>query len=308
MALVLVLASCNGESSQSTATLPLADQVASPDNSGPADNLAPSQITASTVATPDTPGPCDLADLEFWTSQVIVGDQSADAVIRVRNMGDVWCEPDISASPLIDPAIEPDVWLDPGGWADLVVGQSGRECFAPGLVSLAQLDVSGEAVVVPTAAIAMCGWHLTAFFPNEVAVEPCDQLDVVDVEGFVLVRNASFTSCVLGELVGVDGNATSIGPPTDSGVPAIIDLAPGDVVAFTRAVDPTVDCDADPSAGALTFEAAGAVDAPEQECGAIYEAGAGRPWFGGSNGPLSPFEGDSFELDQALAALDPFTS
>lgn len=307
MGLVLVIASCSGESSQSTATLPLADQVASPDNSGPADDLAPSQITASTIATPDTPGQCDLADLEFWTSQVVVGDQSADAVIRVRNMGDVWCEPDISASPLIDPAIEPDVWLDPGGWADLVVGQSGQECFNPGLVSLAQLDVSGEAVVVPTAAIAMCGWRLTAFFPNEVAIEPCDQLDVVDVEGFVLVRNISFTSCVLGELIGVEGTAASIGPPSDTGVPAIVDLAPGDVVAFARFVDPTTDCDADPSSGELIFEAAGVVDAPEQVCGTIYEAGAGRPWFGDLNGPLSPFAGDSFELDQVLAALDPFT-
>jgi hypothetical protein len=221
-------------------------------------------------------------------------------------VGDEWCEPDISASPLIDPAIEPDVWLDPGGWADLVVGQSGRECFNPSLVTLAQLDVGGEAVVVPTAAVATCGWRLTAFFPNEIAAEPCDQLDVVGVDGFVLVRNPSFGSCVLGELIGVEGNAASLAPPTDAGVSVIVDLAPGDVVAFTRAVDPTIDCDADPSAGTLTFEAAGVVDAPEQTCGVIYEAGAGRPWFGDLNGPLSPFTGDAFELDQVLAALDPF--
>ena len=304
--LFLALVSCSGESAPSTATLPLAEPTALPDNSGLADDLAPSQVTASTVAAPDTPGPCDLVDLEFWTSQVIAAEQTADAVIRVRNVGDVWCEPDISESPLIDPAIEPDVWLDPGGWADLVVGQSGKKCLDPTLVTAAEIDVSGEAVVVPTAAVATCGWRLTAFFPNEIAVEPCGQLEVVDADGFVLVRNPSSTPCVLGELAAVDGNAASIGPPTDTGAPAIVDLASGDVAAFARVIDSTVDCDADEGAGELTFESAGVVEIPEVACGAVYEAGAGRPWFGQPNGPLEPFEGASFEPEQAVAALTPF--
>ena len=309
MGSILLVAAIGCDSSDDpTSALPLAEPGATPIDTGPTDDLAPSQIAASTVAAPDTPGPCALADLEFWTAQVTVADTSADAVIRVRNRGEQWCEPDISGSPLIDPAVEPDVWLDPGGWADLVVGQSGQECFEPSLVTLAQIDVDGEAVVVPTAAVATCGWRLTAFFPNQTAAEPCAQLDVVDVDGFVLVRNGSLTSCGLGELVGVDGVAASTGPPSDPGVPVIVDLAPGDVVAFARVIDPTVECDADQGPGELTFELAGTFDVPEMKCGAVFEAGAGRPWFGDPNGPLAPFGSDDFDPDQALAALDPFDS
>ncbi len=237
---------------------------------------------------------------------MFVAETSADAVVRVRNTGDVWCEPDISGSPLIDPAIEPDVWLDPGGWADLVVGQSGRECFDPAIVSDAEIDIHGEAVVVPTSAIAMCGWRLTAFFPNDVATDPCDQLDSVTVTGAVLVRNASFAPCVLGELVAVEGKGASTTPRVDVDVPMVVDLAGGDVVALPFAVDPILDCDSATGEGALTFEGAGTVEVEAIACGSEFELGAARPWYGTENGPLAALDPESFDLDLALAALDPF--
>lgn len=309
VAATLALVACGGDgSSDSASTLPLAEPGVVPGNTGPTDDLAPSQITASTVAAPGTPGPCALADLVFWTAQVSVGERSADAVIRVRNTGDVWCEPDISDSPFIDEAIEPDVWLDPGGWADLVVGQSGRECFAPEIVTLAEIDVDGEAVVVPTAMVATCSWELTAFYPNDLAVDPCGELEAAVTEQFMLVRNVGFRSCVLGELTAVEGNAASGAAGIDPDALSLVDLAGGDVVAIPYAVDPAVDCDAAAGTGRLIFGVAGplAVDAPT--CGAIFELGAARPWFGDPNGPLARFSPDSFDLDQALALLDPFTT
>jgi hypothetical protein len=307
MACVLALVTCGcGSSADSSDVLPLAEPAVSADGTGPTDDLAPSQITADTVQPPATPGPCELGDLEFWTAQVQVGESSADAVIRVRNVGDVWCEPDISGSPQIDPAIEPDVWLDPGGWADLVVGPSGRRCYSPEILQLAEIDIHGETVDVPTAAVATCGWQLTAFYPNEVAEQPCDQLEVVDAEQFVLVRNVSPWSCVLGELIGVDGNGASTRPRTDFDVPAIVDLAPGDVIGFVHVFDPVDDCDAGPSPGTMAFDVAGSVPVDEVVCGAIYEVGAGRPWYGDPAGPLAAPLDDPLDLELALAELDPF--
>jgi hypothetical protein len=132
----------------------------------PATELAPSQITAETVPAPELPPPCEIADLVLWTAQMIVAADSADALIRVRNDGDVRCEVNVSGSPNIDPLMEPDVWLDPDGWADLIVGQTGEECLAPAPVTLAEVDINGTNLVVPTSIVAMCGWRLTALYPN----------------------------------------------------------------------------------------------------------------------------------------------
>jgi len=304
---MLALVACGGDgSSDSAATLPLAEPGAAPDHTGPTDDLAPSQITGSTVAAPDTPGPCALADLEFWTARVFVGEQSADAVIRVRNTGDVWCEPDISNSAFLDEAVEPDVWLDPGGWADLVVGQSGRECFAPEIVTLAEIDVDGESVVVPTAAVTTCSWELTAYYPNDLAVDPCSDLDTAGTERFVLVRNAGFMSCVLGELTSVEGMAASTIPRIVTSALSLVDLGVGDVVAIPFTVDPAVVCDSTAGAGGLIFEVAGPMTVDAMTCGAIFELGAARPWYGDPNGPLAVFAPDAFDLDEVLTALDPF--
>ena len=81
--------------------------------------------------------------LATWTAQVIVAEASADAVVRIRNDGDLRCEVSVSGSPLIDPMMEPDVWLEPGVWADLVVGQSGDECLAPEVINVVAINVNG---------------------------------------------------------------------------------------------------------------------------------------------------------------------
>jgi hypothetical protein len=276
------------------------------DHTGPAGELAPSQLTASTVAAPTTPGLCSLADLELWTAQAFVGDRSADAVIRIHNVGPAWCEVDVSGSILLDPAIEPNVWLDPGAWADLVVGQSGEECFDPTIVTFADFDVNGEAVVVPTSAIAPCGWHLTAFYPNDLTTQPCDQLDTVSVDGFVLVRNAGPVACGLGELTAVDGRGAATATRTPTDALSVVDLAAGDVVAIAFAVSGAVDCGVASGPGAMTFDVAGSIHVDTIHCGSLYELGAPRPWYSDPSGPLVSFDSESFDLDRALAALDPF--
>ena len=141
---MLAVAACSG-GGDASGELPLTDSSRAPSQTGPAKDLAPSQIAAPTVAPPDVPPSCELADLDLWTAQVVVGERSADAVIRVLNQGAAWCEPDIYASPQIDPLIEPDVWLERGGWADLVVGPSGEGCDDPAMVSS---WVTGEAALL----------------------------------------------------------------------------------------------------------------------------------------------------------------
>ena len=123
-------------------TLPLAaEALDDPEVTSVATDLAPSQVIASTVPTPDMPGQCVLDDLRLWTSQVRVGAQTVDAVIRIRNVADTWCEADVGRSPLLDPSIEPDVRLDPAGQADLVIGQQADDCQDPTVLSVVQVGV-----------------------------------------------------------------------------------------------------------------------------------------------------------------------
>jgi hypothetical protein len=304
----LATACGGGGDVRSDGTLPLADHRDPTTDTGPSSDLAPSQLTAETVAPPPTPGPCAVDDLELWTAQVVLGPATADAVVRVRNTGDEWCEPDISGSSPIDPAIEPDVWLDPGGWADLVVGQSGNTCDEPTAVTAVPIDVDGNEVLAPAAAVVTCGWLLVAFYPIEPAERPCEpsQLDVAVVEHAVVVRNSSFESCVLGELVAVGGAGVSSEPRADDTAPAIIDLAGGDVVAFPRRPDATVECDGDATPGVLAFEVAGDVDVSDLGCGTLLAVGPGRPFFGDAS--LSTFGAGELDVAVAITALDPFGS
>ncbi|HEY5663315.1 MAG TPA: hypothetical protein VIS05_04685 [Ilumatobacter sp.] len=272
-------------------------------DTGPSRQLAPSQISAPTVPAPVVPPSCDLADLELWTARVVVAERSADAVIRVRNRGAGWCEPDVYGSPRIDPEIEPDVWLHPDDWADLVVSSSGDTCGEPQIVDRVEVDVHGETRSVPSAAIQPCGWWLAAFYPAELATAPCDRLDVADVDGFVVVRNAATTACVLGELTAVDGNGAS-GVAGGSGID-VVDLAPGDVAAVRYTAGPE-GCAADRAPGTLTFAGAGVVPVAAVACGGRYELGPARPWYGAPDGPLANLPAGGFELAAALAALDPF--
>jgi hypothetical protein len=270
--------------------------------------LAPSQISAETAPPPAAPPPCDAAELAFWTARVVVGSGAADAVIRVRNDGAIRCEADISRSPSIDPAIEPDVWLEPGGWADLVLGQTGEGCDDPEAVTSVEIDVGESLVTVPTAALATCGAWLTAFYPSDSAAVPCSDLEVLAVESFVLVRNDATVSCRLGELVDVSAgraSATITGARPDRSRPAVVDLARDDVVGFPSTHDPGDFCPPTIVEGTLTFDIAGAVSAELPAC-SRFELGPGRPWYGDPAGPVAGLTNGPPDVEAVLQALDPF--
>jgi len=298
---VVVFASCSGGGDPSAGphTLPLNEppgrRLVPDDSAVDAETLAESQRTADTVERPDLPPPCVVDDLEIWTSQVVVSADSADAVLRIRNPGDGWCEVGIGASPQIAPAIEPDVWLEPGDWADLVVGQTPRECDEPAPVTLAQIDINGEQLAVPTAAVASCGWRLTALYPNELPDGPCDaaDLETTVVSDHVLVRNSGLRSCELGEL---DGPL-----PDTEAAPGVTALAVGDVLAWPTMA--AAECAS--SSRDLMFDVAAVMLEPIDGCVAIA-GGPGRAYFGPDERPLGAI--DPFDLDEALAVLDPFAT
>jgi len=288
LAMLVIAAGCSSG--------PESGAVPSPDT-GPSADLAPSQLTAETAPAPDVPPPCDPGLVTIWTAQVVVVDRSADAVLRVRNDGDTRCEVDVGASPLVDPLMEPDVWLDPGAWADLVLGPDGEGCADAATVTLAQLDVNGERVVVETAAVVPCGWRFTAFYPNEVSDLPCAEIDAVVVDGAVLVRNAGVSTCRLGELVDAAGDSVSVASLDRDATVSVPMLAPGDVVG--------VDLErrgerASAQPVALLFDSGVTVDVAVDADTAVVDAGPPRPWIGGAG---SPSEDDPAGL---LAALDPF--
>ena len=282
---VVATAGCSGDTSSVGTTVP---------HTGPADDLAPSQLTAATAAPPETPPPCDPGALTIWTAQVHVGDDWADAVLRLRNDGDVWCEVDVAGSPSIDPAMEPDVWLDPGAWADLVLGPSDGDCGAPAIVDLAQIDLNGASAVVETAAVVPCGWRLTSFFPNDVSDEPCSELDVAAVAGAIVVRNGGFLPCRLGALVSATGAGVAT-VPSEPELAAPV-LAGADVVAFELTTEG--DCGERPVD--LLFDSGVRAAVPLDACTVSVGAGAPHPWIGG---PGSPTADDPADL---IAALDPF--
>ena len=188
-------------------TLPLAEQALDdPDVTTVATDLAPSQTGGSTVPDPPTPEPCGVDDVEMWTAQV--ARDGSSAVVRMRNVSDRWCEPDIGRSPLLDPAIEPDVWLLPDATADLVVGPSTSGCADPAVVDAVQVGIGDESVLVPTALVT-CGWWFTAFAPTADVRVGCElaDIDVAVTAVSVVVRNASARPCALSGPVGVDGAA-----------------------------------------------------------------------------------------------------
>lgn len=281
-------------------TLPLAEHALDdPDEATVASVLAPSQVTASTAAPPPTPPPCTVADVELWTAGIRMtpsesGATTVDAVIRVRNVSDAWCEPDIGRSPRLDPRIEPDVWLQPGATADLVVGQEVDPCDEPALVSSVQVGIGDESVVVPSAVLT-CGWWLTAFYPNDAATEPCaaGDLDVVATDRAVVVRNGANAPCSLGT------PASGVRPES---------LFPGDVVAVGGRGD-----DACEGATARTVRVGGGdegvggveVVVPDVPCDLVFDGGPPRSWYGAHDGPAASL-GDGAAITEVLDALDPF--
>lgn len=260
--------------------------------------LAPSQVTASTVARPETPPPCDPTDLVWWTAQVAHLGTSGTATLRVRNDGASWCEVDIASSPGVSPEVEPNVWLEPGEWADLLVGSSGAGCPAE-VVREVELVVGGStAIAVPTGVVVECDVALVAFYVAEPPAGPCATLTPTVTADALLVRNEEFVSCDLGELVGVEGVEGVAGAEPPVG---ITDLAGGDVVAFDLR---PVAADCPGGTATLEFADAGRLAVLGLGGCAVVVQGAGRPWFGAAGGPLAQIDGD--DVDGALAALDPF--
>jgi hypothetical protein len=305
---VFAMASCSGtdgaagtEPSVPPATLPLADRALDdPDVTTVASDLAPSQTGESTVPEPTSPDPCRGDDVEMWTARVA---PSADtAVIRMRNVSDAWCEPDIGRSPLLDPAIEPDVWLLPAGSADLVVGPDGSECAEPAIIDRVQVGVGTDSVVVPTALVT-CGWWLTAFYPNDTVQGACALagLDVAVAEAAVVVRNASPRPCAIGGLVDVAGAPVAQAATAE---PAVFELWPGDVASFGA---PGEDgCEGVHELVVLTDGAVGEFAVADVPCEIEFELGAASPWFGTAKGPPARLPAGAADPADMVEALDPF--
>lgn len=297
--LLLVLAGCSGEASVAGTTLPLAETALDdPEVTTVASVLAPSQITASTAPPPATPPPCAADDVELWTAAIRPGVTTTDAVVRMRNVSDSWCEPDVGRSPRLDPAIEPDVWLQPGGTADLVVGQAVDPCDAPALATAVQVGIGDTSVVVPSALVT-CGWWLTAFYPNDVVTTPCasGDLDVAATAGAVVIRNSSSAPCLIDALTAVDGV-----PLTAPSSALTTEVFPGDVVAVGRPGG--ADCDG-ATTRRLRIGAIIDVDVADVPCGLTFESPLPGPWYGAANGPAAFLAADA-GVAEILDALEPF--
>ncbi len=275
----------DGASTASTASsvpavlpaVPTGDE--SPD--APASDLAPSQRTGSTVPAPATPVLCQLDDLTIWTAHLVANPTSIDAVIRVRNAGDVRCDADIGRTPNLDPAAEFDVWLEPGQTADLVIGQEPTDCRDPQFVSEVEIAIDDDLAVVPTA-IVSCAWWLTAFVPNDPVLVGCerDSLQLAVHPNALLVRNRSASPCSLAAITEVEGAMT-----TDelSPGPVVSALMSGDVVAFGRRA---ATCDGAPGRVVLLDELGRGLAVDDVPCELVFELGGGRPWFGADAVPL----------------------
>lgn len=286
-------------------TLPLAEEALDdPEVTTVATDLAPSQRVGSTTPEPETPGPCTAGDLELWTAQVILATSTADSVIRMRNTGDVWCEPDIGRSPWLDPQIEPDVWLLPGATADLVAGQMATECAEPTVIREMQIGIDRTSVVVP-GSLVTCGWWLTVFYPNDIVAEECASADLqaVAVEGAVAVRNDGSMPCTIAGLTDAAG-----APMVDRSADRldVDELFPGDVVAFGQPSG--TPCATPPGQVVLTDESAGDIVVDDVPCDLVFEDGPGRPWFGAVDGPLVDAPTRVDDLDAVFDALDPFAA
>jgi hypothetical protein len=262
--------------------------------------LAPSQVTGSTVARPDTPPPCDADVLVWWTAQVVHVGSSGTATLRVRNDGATWCEVDIGSSPGVSPEVEPNVWLEPGEWGDLLVGGSGSGCPAEVVRDVDLVLGGATAFSVPTGMVVECDVALVAFYVAEPASVPCTALTPAVTDDAILVRNDDFVSCELGELVAAEG--VEITDAAESPPVRVTELAAGDVVAFD--LQPLTATGCPDQTAKLEFAAAGELIVPGTGRCALVVVGAGRPWFEGSGGPLAAV--DDADIDAALVALDPF--
>jgi hypothetical protein len=325
---VVVLAACDGSSS------PSSDGIASTAPSGTRDG--------GFVAPPH----CDADELLAWTAAVRIDQRAstADAVLRVAHETGQACELVLGDGGDVAPSVEPNVVLEPGGWAELVVGQRtvadgacatatpvAGSVAGPVAGSVAQpvtsvrLLVGDADLIVPTAAVSRCGAHLTELLAAEHPTEPCTVADVSAVwrpGGFVL-RNDGSRGCAIGELEAVvtaDGSslpATSSdvgGAASGGAAPPVDALAGGDVVLFTTSASPDADCaggaepptTTPPMVDAVLVLSAGVEVAVATPASCVSVAlGAAQPWFGSPAGPLRDTDPDASPAD-LLRALDAF--
>ena len=115
----------------------------------------------STVTAPEAPPPCDVGALTFSAVE--------SSAIRIRNDAAMQCEVDVFESELADPFMEPDVWLDAGAEAEVLVEATGETCAAPSALTSIELVVNGRSVEVPIAIPATCGVVLSAIYQVEHA-------------------------------------------------------------------------------------------------------------------------------------------
>jgi hypothetical protein len=136
-----------------TATLPIV--------TGPPVVASEPVALPATTTPPPLPPPCDPSVLGFDASPVSGGE----LVVTITNTGGDRCEANLKRSPGVDPRMEPDVWLDPGASAELLVEVDTRICVAPIDVDAIDLDVNGVAVAVSVAPMRVCILTLTALYP-----------------------------------------------------------------------------------------------------------------------------------------------
>lgn len=129
---------------------------------GPSRELAPSQTTPDTVAAPSAPPPCAVDALRFTAASPLVDD---GLVVQIENTGAAQCLADLASSPLVDPLMEPDVWLDPGELAEVTVAVDTASCSAPAPVHSLGLVVNGTPLAVEIEPIDACTLTLTALYP-----------------------------------------------------------------------------------------------------------------------------------------------
>jgi hypothetical protein len=247
------------------------------------------------------PPACDADHLAVWTAAVRIDQRasSADAVIRFEELSGERCELVLADPEQLGEAVEPNVVLDARGWAELVLGQGGRECTASEPVTSVPLTLADLDLVVPTAAVGMCGLLFTELLPSERPIEPCTGDDVTAVRtpsGFV-VRNDGVRGCVLGGLDGVLLADGSTMPPTSSWTqpelvparvgPGVDALAPGDVVLFPTFDSPVPDCTRTMVDARLVLSGGVEVAVEAPDACVFVDLGRARPWFGSPGGPLS---------------------
>jgi hypothetical protein len=120
---------------------------------------APSATSPSTVAHPAEPPLCEVDALTFSATDA--------GAIRIRNESTALCEVDVFESELADPLMEPNVWLDPGTEAEVLVEDANAACDAPVPIASIELVVNGRAVEVAVSIPPTCGVALTAIYQVE---------------------------------------------------------------------------------------------------------------------------------------------